>query len=159
MCCDVCLLLYFVDFYNDLSVTASPKPSSKQPTDLSGTMTDVDTDDAPTLTVTAPTPPRHLSSAVAMTTNTETNMRGSDSCDTDALAADIDSEKSDENSAVTKNTRGQDDTVNKCTPGGATQKSASRLGIPGLSVGKSCNNNKASFAIFNMHVRFYLKLC
>ncbi|KAK2177549.1 hypothetical protein NP493_593g01000 [Ridgeia piscesae] len=104
-----------------VTALASPKPSSKQPTDLSGMVTDVDNDDTPTLTVTAPTPPRHLSSAVAVTTDTEGNMCGSDSCDTDVLAADEDSEKSDENSTVTKKT------VNKCTPGGATQKSSSQI--------------------------------
>ena len=121
-------------------------------------MTDVDTDDTPTVTVTAPTPPPHLSSPVAMTTNTEANMRGSDSRDTDALTTDKDSERSDENSAVTKNTRGQDETVNKCTPEGATQKSASRLGIPTLSVGKAYynNNNNALFAIFNMQVHVFI---
>ena len=105
-------------------------------------VTDVDNDDTPTLTVTAPTPPRHLSSAVAVTTDAEANMCGSDSCDTDVLAADDDSEKSDENSTVTKKT------VNKCTPGGATQKSSSRLGVTALSVGKAYNNNKALFAFF-----------
>ena len=79
-------------------------------------------------------------------------MRVSDSCDTDALAADIESEKSNENTAVTKNTRGQDETVNKSTPGGA-----SRLDIPALSIGKAYdNNNKALFAIFNMHVHVFI---